>query len=218
MVYYLYHADYDAPQHATSTDQIGQDDSTKTPSLKPIINTTEQLLVSEPSTNSTLDGMAVDFTLSIPEPRTISVDLALHAAVYALAEKYAIRGLKNLAMRKFKQTATEYWDSNDFLEARYIPCVFSAHFGIHELEATPVVYPGLHALDIYKTQCPEGSEGIFELWNEETDCISTVLSEENFGLSRGARAGAVRDVGACLQQAIHTQVGGKDAQQKVKLD
>ncbi|KAI0859964.1 BTB/POZ protein [Xylaria cubensis] len=117
MVYYLYHGDYHAPQHTTSRDQITQDNTSTPLSPKPVVNTTEQLLVREPSPDSTLDGMTADYTPSILGPQSISVDLALHAAVYAVAEKYTIQGLKNLAMRKFKRTATEYWDSNDFLEA-----------------------------------------------------------------------------------------------------
>ncbi|KAK5635434.1 hypothetical protein RRF57_011146 [Xylaria bambusicola] len=117
MVYYLYHADYNAPRHAPSRGQIGQDDSTHIPSPKSIVNTTENLLAEEPSINHTLDGMAVDFSLPNPGPQTTSADLAFHALVYNLAEKYSVRGLKSLAVRKFKQTATQYWDSDDLLEA-----------------------------------------------------------------------------------------------------
>ncbi|KAI0815426.1 BTB/POZ protein [Xylaria sp. FL0064] len=117
MVYYIYHADYNAPRHVPSRGQIGQDDSTHILSPKSIINATENLLAEEPSTNPTLDGMAVDFALPNLGPQTTSSDLAFHALVYNLAGKYSVRGLKSLAVRKFKQTATQYWDSGDLLEA-----------------------------------------------------------------------------------------------------
>lgn len=117
MVYYLYHADYSASRYVTSRGQIGQDDGTHILSLKPVINTAENLPAEVPSTNPTLDRMAADFALPNLGPQTTSEDLAFHILVYNLAEKYSIRGLKNLAIRKFKQTATQYWESDNLLEA-----------------------------------------------------------------------------------------------------
>ncbi|KAE8384180.1 hypothetical protein BDV23DRAFT_189479 [Aspergillus alliaceus] len=43
--------------------------------------------------------------------------LTIHAKVYCLGEKYLISSLKALALQKFKATAREQWDVNDFLEA-----------------------------------------------------------------------------------------------------
>ena len=37
--------------------------------------------------------------------------------VYALAEKYNIRGLKAFALLKFKATTAEHWAAHDFLDA-----------------------------------------------------------------------------------------------------
>ncbi|KKZ63843.1 hypothetical protein EMCG_01850 [[Emmonsia] crescens] len=49
-------------------------------------------------------------------PQTYS-SLTIHAKVYCLGEKYLINSLKALALQKFKATAREHWDVNDFLEA-----------------------------------------------------------------------------------------------------
>ncbi|KAI3335391.1 hypothetical protein F4824DRAFT_155808 [Ustulina deusta] len=138
MVYYLYYANYNAPRYTTPRGQIGQNNSTHILSPKSVINTTKNLLAEEPSTNPTLDGIAADFALPNLGPQTTSADLALHVLLYNLAEKYSIRGLKNLAIRKFKQTVTQHWDSNNLLEAakkcihfhgREPPRVEGCHYG-----------------------------------------------------------------------------------------
>ncbi|KAK1711274.1 uncharacterized protein BDZ83DRAFT_119612 [Colletotrichum acutatum] len=41
--------------------------------------------------------------------------LLLHAKVYTIAEKYAVDGLKDLAVAKFKDAAAQAWEPNDFL-------------------------------------------------------------------------------------------------------
>ncbi|KAK2777408.1 BTB/POZ domain-containing protein, partial [Colletotrichum kahawae] len=41
--------------------------------------------------------------------------LLLHAKVYSIAEKYAVDGLKDLAVAKFKDAAAQAWEPNDFL-------------------------------------------------------------------------------------------------------
>ncbi|KAK7434445.1 BTB/POZ domain-containing protein [Colletotrichum acutatum] len=43
--------------------------------------------------------------------------LLLHAKVYSAAEKYAVDGLKDLAVAKFKAAAAQVWDPSDFLYA-----------------------------------------------------------------------------------------------------
>ncbi len=46
--------------------------------------------------------------------------LVAHAKVYTLAEKYLIRGLKAVALRRFKASAAHSWlDIDDFLQAIY---------------------------------------------------------------------------------------------------
>ncbi|KAI5457494.1 hypothetical protein BGZ63DRAFT_394864 [Mariannaea sp. PMI_226] len=44
-------------------------------------------------------------------------NLNLHAKVYALGEKYGIKGLKALAVKKFEDEVVHHWDSADFLLA-----------------------------------------------------------------------------------------------------
>ncbi|KAK1948716.1 hypothetical protein LY78DRAFT_622784, partial [Colletotrichum sublineola] len=55
-----------------------------------------------------------------PEQRHNCTDLSglfLHAKVYAIAEKYVIGGLKDLAVSKFRTAAETTWDAGDFLDA-----------------------------------------------------------------------------------------------------
>lgn len=51
---------------------------------------------------------------------SLKLGLALHAQVYALAEKYAIEGLKSVALEKFKKDAESNWSSQVFLDAAKI--------------------------------------------------------------------------------------------------
>lgn len=44
-------------------------------------------------------------------------NLTIHARVYALGEKYGVRGLKALALEKFKKETDIHWSSDDFLRA-----------------------------------------------------------------------------------------------------
>jgi hypothetical protein len=48
---------------------------------------------------------------------TSSSDLITHVCVYALAEKYSIQSLKNLARQRFEMVALEHWASQEFLDA-----------------------------------------------------------------------------------------------------
>jgi hypothetical protein len=56
-----------------------------------------------------------------PEPpasfQSRETNLMLHARVYALAEKYEIGGLREVALSKFKVELDSNWDTRDFLEA-----------------------------------------------------------------------------------------------------
>lgn len=48
-------------------------------------------------------------------------DLLVHAKLYAVAEKYGVAGLKDLARLKFALTCNLFWDSPDFaIAARYV--------------------------------------------------------------------------------------------------
>jgi hypothetical protein len=44
-------------------------------------------------------------------------NLIIHAKVYALAEQYAVEGLKVVALGKFRDEARVHWASEDFLQA-----------------------------------------------------------------------------------------------------
>ncbi|EEU33542.1 uncharacterized protein NECHADRAFT_89388 [Fusarium vanettenii 77-13-4] len=46
-------------------------------------------------------------------------DLVVHTRTYNLVEKYQIIGLKTLALRKFRDAASEKWNSSGFLDAVY---------------------------------------------------------------------------------------------------
>ncbi|EXF84622.1 BTB/POZ domain-containing protein [Colletotrichum fioriniae PJ7] len=66
-------------------------------------------------------SLYIDSLLQSPEleqrkPESITC-LLLHAKVYTIAEKYAVDGLKDLAVAKFKVAAAQAWDPNDFLHA-----------------------------------------------------------------------------------------------------
>jgi hypothetical protein len=52
-------------------------------------------------------------------PPIESPNLTSHAKVYALAEKFGIRGLKALALDKFAAEAAKHWDSPDFSQAAH---------------------------------------------------------------------------------------------------
>ena len=55
-----------------------------------------------------------------PAPAALDVDpadLVIHVRLYAVAEKYEIKGLKSLALRKFRVTADNAWDTKEFLAA-----------------------------------------------------------------------------------------------------
>lgn len=44
-------------------------------------------------------------------------NLTIHARLYALGEKYEIKGLKSLSLSKFKRKAMVHWNSADFIRA-----------------------------------------------------------------------------------------------------
>ncbi|KAI0147302.1 BTB/POZ protein [Xylariaceae sp. FL1272] len=105
VLYYLYHQEYHIPRQATSGQQSNQEGIGETPIPAPDV-----------STDATLDEMAADSASLESGSRTMPVGPALHAAVYALARKCSIERLESTALRKFKETATQCWDSDDFLE------------------------------------------------------------------------------------------------------
>ncbi|KAI3322840.1 hypothetical protein HD806DRAFT_116538 [Xylariaceae sp. AK1471] len=105
VLYYLYHQKYYIPQQATSAEQIHQDGISETLTPEHSISTDA----------TTLNEMTADSASLEPGPRSMSADLALHMAIYALARKCSIQRLQTLALRKFKEVATKCWDSDDFL-------------------------------------------------------------------------------------------------------
>ncbi|KAK3946535.1 hypothetical protein QBC32DRAFT_225916, partial [Pseudoneurospora amorphoporcata] len=65
------------------------------------------------------DGLEMDgYETNVNEPAADA--LLTHAKIYALAEKYLIRGLKALALRQFKAAATVSLDIDDFLGAALV--------------------------------------------------------------------------------------------------
>ena len=51
------------------------------------------------------------------EPEEPPFGLTVHAEVFALAEKYWVAGLKELAVLKFRAEARTHWNAEDFLLA-----------------------------------------------------------------------------------------------------
>jgi hypothetical protein len=51
-----------------------------------------------------------------------SHQLLLHSKVYEAAEMYDIKGLKELARRRFSGACTKYWDEDEFVEAANHAC------------------------------------------------------------------------------------------------
>ncbi|KAK0367797.1 BTB/POZ domain-containing protein [Colletotrichum limetticola] len=62
------------------------------------------------------DGLLQSSELEQKQAASVSC-LLLHAKVYSAAEKYAVDGLKDLAVAKFKAAAAQFWDPSDFLYA-----------------------------------------------------------------------------------------------------
>ena len=110
MFHYFYHLDYlpdaELPQPtmeaaATATDQKTED------------------LVSDK------ESMPASLTTEAPTPTTVSssvtsqprVYIIEHTKVFAIAVKYQVEGLRNLAIAKFKQSAKTHWDHEDFVHA-----------------------------------------------------------------------------------------------------
>jgi len=74
-----------------------------------------------PSEDAYMEESEVDIydSISVPdqEPNRLSPHLLIHAKVYAIAEKYGIRGLKALAQKKFASQMAYHWESPEFPEA-----------------------------------------------------------------------------------------------------
>ncbi|KAH7625221.1 hypothetical protein SMAC4_12941 [Sordaria macrospora] len=68
---------------------------------------------------SGFDGLEMDgYGTNVNGP--VADTLLTHAKIYALAEKYLVRGLKAVALRKFKAAATVSLDIDDFLGAALV--------------------------------------------------------------------------------------------------
>jgi len=57
-------------------------------------------------------------TAQKPNPPTLN--LALHARVFTLAEMHSVAGLKDLALLKFRHETKTHWEADDFLLAAKI--------------------------------------------------------------------------------------------------
>lgn len=120
----------------------------------------------EADSGSDYDSMDED-----DEPKDDDSHLLLHTRVYAIAEKYDIQPLKQLARAKFEAAMACYWDSADFAEAiEEVYCstldndrglrdiVMQAFIHHPELANTLEVYeliqftPSL-ATDLFKVEC-----------------------------------------------------------------
>ena len=99
MIQYFYSLDY-------HTSMGKQDQDNESNELQSCTEEMESIRLSE---NTTLKPM--------PTISTAYSDLVIHGKVYALAEKYAVDGLKALALQKFKTAASQEWASKDMLEA-----------------------------------------------------------------------------------------------------
>jgi len=77
--------------------------------------------VKAPPEDAYTEDVEVDMydAISIPdqEPNRSHAHLLVHAKVYAIAEKYGIRGLKALAQKKFAAQMAYHWESVEFPEA-----------------------------------------------------------------------------------------------------
>lgn len=66
-------------------------------------------------------SLYADSLLQSPELESSEAEsitcLLLHAKVYTIAEIYAVDGLKDLAVDKFKAAASQAWEPSDFLHA-----------------------------------------------------------------------------------------------------
>lgn len=76
------------------------------------LSTSSATTTSPKEWHSTVDEESEDVCVEAP-------DLVTHARVYALAEKYGISGLKELAKEKFEVMANESWEESGYLEAMH---------------------------------------------------------------------------------------------------
>ncbi|KAK3291910.1 BTB/POZ protein [Chaetomium fimeti] len=99
MIRYFYYLDY--PQQPEAQD--------KGPGTPNKVST---------KTNFPMPAMAAGAKKSGPKKKvgySPQPNLTVHARVYALAEKYDIKGLKTLSLGKFEIEADLHWDSDDFM-------------------------------------------------------------------------------------------------------
>lgn len=89
------------------------------PGVGPIVNqftrlsTSDLAMTSDAKRDRTVkEGQVEDSVIGAP-------DLVTHARVYALAEKYGIKGLKELAREKFEIMSNESWEESGYLEAMH---------------------------------------------------------------------------------------------------
>ncbi|KAK3681069.1 hypothetical protein B0T22DRAFT_415496 [Podospora appendiculata] len=120
MVHYFYHLDY--PRQAKPVDSDVEDTSPKP--LAPLPDTTSTatqhggdlallpIAARSPKEKTKMNGIKPK--PAGPPPCT---NLAIHARLYEIGERYGIRGLKDLALEKFKSDLKSLWEPGDLMEA-----------------------------------------------------------------------------------------------------
>lgn len=64
-----------------------------------------------------LDDPAISESASSSDHQELHHEIVLHAEVYVLAERYAVDGLKKLALEKFKNACRREWNARAFIAA-----------------------------------------------------------------------------------------------------
>lgn len=84
----------------------------------PPMDEKEELDLEELEDDDFVDEDLFDTTVDAPvpeqEPNLLEAQLILHSRVYTLAEKYNIRGLKQLATKKFSAQVSAHWRSSEY--------------------------------------------------------------------------------------------------------
>jgi hypothetical protein len=93
-------------------------------------------------------------------------NLILHARVYAVAEKYTIEGLKDVALKKFEVELQTHWDTQDFLQATEV--VYNS---------TPESVRGMRdvVVETFHVHNLLGQEGVKEYIKDFTDLVYDLL-------------------------------------------
>jgi hypothetical protein len=53
----------------------------------------------------------------LPPPKSTAEQLLTHVKMYEIADKYGVRGLKDLSKKKFSRACMHFWKDSNFAEA-----------------------------------------------------------------------------------------------------